>query len=309
MVGSVFDGMRSGVAKFNGILAERLGVPVMGVGDTRLTGTRCPLISVKFAELTPEDGHRLLDGLEQREASPFALFMHDLAETELERTLLSQAAFVYTGNAEVSDRIRDVSARVETLWSPATLLDDRPFEPVAISVFSFGMAHKMRTDMFEQLHRLLDETARTYALYVSNASHESVTLEDAEVVYRKMARVFPRNLYFLGNLSDLAVSNFISDATFFAAFFPSGARANNSTVVAAMERGAVVITNLDEFSPPSLVHLETVLDINQLRELPADPLVLRRIGVQAMEAARDLSWEKFSDRIASGFTPQPTPRH
>ena len=57
-----------------------------------------------------------------------------------------------------------------------------------------------------------------------------------------------------------------------AAFFPSGVRANNGTVAAAMEHGAVVITNLDEFSPPEFVHMHNVVDINRCEELPLESM-------------------------------------
>ena len=69
-----------------------------------------------------------------------------------------------------------------------------------------------------------------------------------------MHESFP-SLYFLGNLSDVAVYNQLRESTFFAAFFDRGVRANNTSVAAAMETGAVVITNLDELSPPEYVHM------------------------------------------------------
>ena len=70
-----------------------------------------------------------------------------------------------------------------------------------------------------------------------------------ESVFEEMHEIFP-SLYFLGNLSDVAVYNQLREATFFAAFFPRGVRANNTTVAAAMETGAVVITNLDALLAP-----------------------------------------------------------
>lgn len=292
VAGNQFDRSRSGVAKFNRILAERLGVAVMGPADQALKRAACPLLSIKFGELGETDEQALRAVFTNRSSdAPFRMFMHDLSGSPLERELLQRAQLVYTGNAEVSDRVHTLNPGVETLWSPATILDTRPLEPVAITVFSFGMAHKMRTDMFERLHRLLDATGRTYAVYVSNANHESVKLEDTQLVYDQMSALFPGTLYFLGNLSDVAVSNYIRNSTFFAAFFPRGARANNSTVVAAMEHGAVAITNLDEHSPPYLRHMETVIDIDLATELPSDPLVLSRLRVGAMEAAEGLSWD------------------
>ena len=88
-----------------------------------------------------------------------------------------------------------------------------------MTVFSFGMAHKVRADMFRRLRGLLDALrGRSYEVYVSAANHETATLEDAEAVFAEMREVFP-GFYFLGNLSDVAVYNELRRATFFAAFF------------------------------------------------------------------------------------------
>jgi hypothetical protein len=108
--------------------------------------------------------------------------------------------------------------------------------------------------------------------------------------------VFP-SLYFLGNLSDVAVHNQLRTATFFAAFFPQGVRANNTTVAAAMETGAVVITNLDGHSPPEYVHMENVVDIGRCDVLPADPAVLDGIRARAVETARSRGWDELVDRM------------
>ncbi len=105
-----------------------------------------------------------------------------------------------------------------------------------------------------------------------------------------MREVFP-GFYFLGNLSDVAVYNELRRATFFAAFFDKGVRANNTSVAAAMETGAVVITNLDELSPPEYVHLENVIDIERCEELPTDPAVLDGIRERAVETAAARGWD------------------
>ena len=81
-----------------------------------------------------------------------------------------------------------------------------------------------------------------------------------------MHEIFPTELFFLGNLSDVAVSNWLRATTFFAAFFDGGVRANNTSVSAALEQGAVVITNLDRYSPEEYVHLDNVIDIDSCEE-------------------------------------------
>ena len=119
-------------------------------------------------------------------------------------------------------------------------------------------------------------------------------------MFAEMAEIFGERVYFLGTLSDLAVAHELECATFFAAFFPGGVRANNTTAASAMERGAVVVTNLDESPPEGLRHLENVVDIEQADVLPADPLVLRQISVRAMEYARGRSWERLVERVRNG---------
>ena len=56
----------------------------------------------------------------------------------------------------------------------------------------------------------------------------------------------------------------------------SDASYNVAHVAAAMDHGSIVITNLDEWSPPELVHMENVIDIRRCDELPLDPLVDRK---------------------------------
>ncbi|MEJ7785733.1 MAG: hypothetical protein WKF96_13085 [Solirubrobacteraceae bacterium] len=298
VAGNQFDRVRSGVARFNRILGDRLGVPVVGVDDHLIAVSACPLLSIKFGELRPGEEPALLEQLSRRgREAPYRLFVHDVTGLAIEQDLVCRAERVYAGNGEVGARLEPLNSRIEILWSPATILDNRRFDAASISVFSFGMAHKMQTDMFERLRDLLAATGQTYALFVSNANHESVTLEQAALVYDDMHAVFP-GVYFLGNLSDVAVSNYIAGTTFFAAFFPRGARANNSTVVAAMERAAVVITNLDDYSPPYLRHMETVIDVSRTELLPTDSTVLDRIGAAASQEARGLSWDRFVERLS-----------
>ena len=48
--------------------------------------------------------------------------------------------------------------------------------------------------------------------------------------------------------------NYLLNCTYFAAFFDKGVRGNNTSVNAAMAAGAVVITNLDGYSPMAFEH-------------------------------------------------------
>jgi hypothetical protein len=290
------DGFRSGVARFNELLADRLGVAVVGLDELATADPRRPLLSFKVSELDSASESALaawFAGAERR----YELFLHEYGGDDEERALVAGATHVHCGNAEIEAAVAGIARSTGTLWTPGLILDNRTFRPSELSVFSFGMAHKLRTDMFRRLRELLDASGRSYALYVSAANHETASLRDSAVVFDEMHEIFPDQLYFLGNLSDVAVFNYLGSTTFYAAFFPAGVRGNNTSVASALERGAVVITNLDEHSPPEYVHMRNVLDIEQLDELPADPLVLKRLSAAAMETGRARSWERLVEHF------------
>jgi hypothetical protein len=293
----------SGVARFNEILAERLGVPLLSVFSDAAQGLERPLLSFKLGELDEAEQHLLTDTLD-RSIWRHDVYLHDWRGLPLEERLVRESVRCWAGNLEVLEQVEAIGCASGLAWTPGLLLDQRTFSPAEVSVFSFGMAHKLRTDMFRQLRGLLERSGRSYRLYVSTANHETSSLREAELVYEEMHELFPRGLYFMGNLSDVAVYNYLQTTTFFAAFFARGLRANNTSVAAAMEQGCVVITNLDEHSPAHLRHGVNVIDIDKCEELPSDPLTLKRLSVAAIEAAREHSWERLAE-VIGGTSPEP----
>jgi hypothetical protein len=292
------DSFRSGVGRFNELLAERLGVPVIGIRKLLTAGAKRPLLSFKVAELARGE-LTVLEHLVETRPFEWELFLHVYDGDPLEEKLVRGAAHVHAGNHEVYAAVEPLARSADTLWSPGLILDEREFPAAQISVFSFGMAHKIRTDLFQRLRELLEATGETYAVYLSAANHETTQMRDAHLIFDELHEIFPSTLYFLGNLSDLAVYNYLRSSTFFASFFLGGVRANNGSVAAAMEKGAVVITNLDEHSPPEFVHMENVVDIEQTRELPLDPDVLGAISSGAVRTARGRGWDALVGRLES----------
>jgi len=281
---------RSGVARFNALLAQRLGVPLRGLDGV----AEAPLLSFKASELDPASATLVAERLPGWRPS---LFLHEWGETELERRLLAAAGRVLCGNAEIAARVGE---RGELVWTPGLILEEGAIAPAQLRVFTFGMAHKLGSTAFGRLRALLDASGKTWCVRVSAANHEMATLADAETVFTQMRAVFGERVHFLGTLSDRAIVDELERCTLFAAFFPRGVRANNTTVASAMERGAVVVTNLDASSPAGLRHLENVIDVEQADALPADPLVLRRISVGAMEFARARSWDALVEVVRDG---------
>ena len=269
-----------GIAKFNAILGQRLGLPIVSVLGLEHTRYRRPLLSVKLSEFSPTDT-RLLDGWLAAHAGEFELFFHAFDDTEPERRLLGAAVRVHCGNGELVAELRGLRPDVHELWCPGTILNAQRFAKTELAVFTFGMAHKIRVPLYRRLKELLDGTHLSYSVYVSTALHENTSFDGSFVVtFEELQSIFEERVYFMGYLSDTAVYNQLLDAALLAAFFERGLRANNTTVNAAMECGCAVLTNLDEHSPPALTHLENVIDIQQCERLP-DPPALAEIGKAA----------------------------
>jgi hypothetical protein len=282
------DGLRSGVARFNELLAERLGVPLLGLDDPP---TAQPLLSFKVAELGPAEEELLARRLDDATWTP-ELFLHEFRGLPLELRLVAAARRVHAGNEEIAAAVSPQHADVTTAWAPSLIRVTRPLVETELRVFSFGMAHKLEAGPFERLRGLLDATGRSYAVHVSAALHETASPREADAALDRLRAVFPDTLVFLGNLSDVAIADQLRRATFFAGFFERGARANNTSVAAAMENGgAVVVTNLDAFSPPWLVHGRTVVDVERCAALPVDEAELAALRTAAREVIQTRGWD------------------
>ena len=258
-----------GVARFNRMLADHLGVPVLSLFELG-SDTGVPLLSIKLSEMTLP--HRTtvgdpawIDGL----PAGFGVFLHDFVGDVDEVALVERAGTVFAGNAELCERVRQYRIDVIEAFCPGTLnLELRVSQP-ALKVFTFAMAHKVRAEPYRRLNELLRRTGLDYGLYVSTALHADMSFDESVgVAFDDIRGVFDGPVHFLGFLSDEAVADELARCAFLAAFFPSGCRANNTTVNAALAAGVPVVTNLDEWSPPYLRHGETVIDIDRCDRLP-----------------------------------------
>ena len=282
-----------GIAKFNTILAGHMSLPVVGIGSRELDNYRTPLLSLKMSEFTPDDA-RVLDAWAAAHPGQFQLFLHAFDATPLEQRLIASAGRVYIGNRELAAQLAALRPDAVELFCPGTLLNPQRFQRTELSVFTFGMAHKIRVPLYRRLHDLLEATGHSYSVYVSTALHENTSFDGSFVVrFEELQAIFNGQVYFMGYLSDTAVFNHLVDCTFLAAFFEKGLRANNTSVNAAMECGCAVITNLDEHSPQGLVHMKNVIDINACDRLPGDEQAAA-IGKAAREIAHaDYGWDQL----------------
>ena len=282
-----------GIAKFNTILARHLDLPVVQIGSTDLERYKRPLLSLKMSEFLAHDA-LALDTWVDRHAGGFDLFLHAFDDTALEKRMLAAAARVCCGNRELWDQLKAARPDIVEAFCPGTLLNPQRFQQTELSVFTFGMAHKIRVPLYRRLRELLDKTGKTYSVYVSTALHENTSFDESFVVrFEELQSIFNGQVYFMGYLSDTAVFNHLVDCTFLAAFFEKGLRANNTTVNAAMEVGCAVITNLDDHSPAGLVHMKNVIDINRCDRLP-EAAAAETIGRAARDIAHaDYGWDQL----------------
>jgi hypothetical protein len=288
-----------GIAKFNAILAKHLDVPVIGLRAVELGNHRRPLLSLKLSEFNDSDAADL-DLWASSRSGQFELFLHAFDGTEIEQRLIAAAAKVYCGNRELFTELQSLRSDIQELFCPGTILNPQRIQRTDLSVFTFGMAHKIRVPLYRQLRDLLDATGQSYAVYVSTALHENTSFDGSFVVrFEELQSIFNGQVFFMGYLSDTAVFNHLMDCTFLAAFFEKGLRANNTTVNAAMEVGCAVITNMDEHSPAGLTHMQNVIDINLCDRLP-DVEQTQRIG----RAAREIAHGQYGwDRLVAQLRP------
>jgi hypothetical protein len=300
VLGYHLNPLTCGVAKFNLLLARHLQVPMLSVFDGRAVSMAHPVLSLKLSEFTDADSvalAALLETVSWRGA--FGLFLHAWTDTPVERSLLSRAAAVYCGNAELVAQLRAQRPDVQDSWCPSTLLEPQRFRPAGLSVFAFGMAHKVRSELHQTVHTLLERTGQPYSVYLSTALHEGTAFDERfTVVFDELQDIYGEHIYFLGYMSDTAVYNYLIDTTFFAAFFDKGVRANNTTVNAAMACGSVVLTNFDAYSPGAFEHMHNVIDIHRCDTLPTDPDPLQSIADNARATASGaLGWDALVSRI------------
>ena len=286
-----------GIAKFNDILARQLGLPVVGILDLPVASPRRPLLSLKLEEFAPQHVH-LLDEWAITRAGEYEVFLHAVQGTEIEQRLIRNASKVFCGNRELAATLRPLRDDLIELFCPGTLLTPHRVQPTDLQVFTFGMAHKIRVPYYRKLRDLLQRTGQSYKIFVSTALHEGTSFDEAFIVrFEELQELFDGRVYFMGYLSDTAVYNHLLDATFLAAFFEKGLRANNTTVNAAMECGCAVLTNLDEYSPIGYEHMKTVLDINRVDELPSLD-TLSALGQAAREVAHSrYGWDQLVSQI------------
>jgi len=275
-----------GVARFSQQLATQLGVPFGGFDA--IARYQHPLISLKASELqTP------LAVL----PATYDLFLHEWQNTPREQDLLIRARTVWAANLDILSGAVVHRRDVRMAWCPGTLPLKAKVE--SADVFTFGMGHKVNERQHARLRVLLDATSRPYTVLASMAVHDGHAFgATCDAATRTLRQVYGAHFRFLGYLSDEAVVEELQSTTYVAVLFPHGARANNTTLMSALAAGAIVITNLDRYSPPELVHMKNVIDLNVGEVLPTDHITLARVRLEALLVGREVfGWAPLVRRV------------
>lgn len=291
----------SGVARFNHLLAERFGVRCLTFTEAAVLGQPPLLLSVKLTDCSATE-LRAFEAATARLAAravPYALFLHSFGASPLEFRLAFGASAVFAGNDEIASLLSEAGVGPQAVWCPSLLDREVLPETIGLTLFSFGMSHKMQLGQYHRLRGLLEAWEMGHTLLVSTAFHEKASFGDMDAISDGFREIFGADAHLLGFLSDPAIGHFLTRSDLFCAFFPSGVRSNNTSVAAAMSQGTPVLTNLDRHSPAWMLHGHNVLDITRLEKGDLTHNKLTRIARQAL---RDVEINAGWDALASALS-------
>jgi hypothetical protein len=271
-------------------------VPIESIAQFVASRQKVSLLSLKFDEIPVEVSERLLDDINQ-ESAVFDLFLHGINQSAIETKFITKASRVIVASREYAELISEQRKDVIALFAPGAGMSGLR-STFDITLLTFGMAHKIRSEGYRQLGAILKPDSRTFQLEISTALHDGTSFsEDFFSVGSEIGEVFDGNVSFLGFLADDEVSRRMTNADALVAFFPSGVRENNTTVLSAMAHGCAVITNLDEYSPPWMKHGESVFDVNQLANFPSSA-DLSAVRLGARKAVSPYNFEQLSKLLS-----------
>ena len=284
-----------GVARFNRALSAALKIPIVAMSNLSSRTADVLLLSLKFEEISRESAVQLLSNL-QASGAVFDLFLHGIVDSDIEQVFVTTARQVFVASNEYADQIRSRRTDVVSYFAPGAS-DLSKNVDADLTLLTFGMAHKIRSAGYKKLGQLLSNDDRTVQLEISTALHDGTSFsEDFFSVGSEISQVFDGNVSFLGFLADEEVSRRLHAANALVAFFPSGVRENNTTVLSAMAHRCPVITNLDSYSPSWMKHDESVFDIDQLSNFPSRDSLLR-VGEAGQRAVAPYSFEVLASLL------------
>jgi hypothetical protein len=276
----------SGVAKFGQIVAEKLGIPLIGftqIEQLKKNTTVCLSVSFFMTDIELEtEVWRFLSLVEEKNIK-YSIFLHSFDDLPIEHALIKRATTIYAANDEIYKKLSFTDKPKRSVWTPALLSNGVRKNDFALNIFSFGMAFKIQTEYHKLLASKLKKFKIDYIIRFSTAFHEKANFGKYDEVAHQLEDIYGDKVQFYGFLSDEAVSYFINISNLYVNFFPKGVRSNNTTIFAVMKKGCPVITNLDEYSPRWMKIGKNILDVQELTKDIISKDVLSKIGKQAMK--------------------------
>lgn len=292
--------VQSGVAKFGKLLSDQLSLPYLSIKEYLDENTKGKvLVSIKIVDCINIE-NEILEALvnKLKGGIKFDIFFHSFHGFDIEHDLINISERVFCANREITHALDGIDKPIKSLWCPPLVDNIGLTSGNELTLFSFGMAHKIQTRYFKTLKTILDATKKNYSIYISTAFHEKAGLGDFQKVKDELKDCFSERIQFLGFLSDPAVNYFLKQTDIFIAFFDKGARDNNTSLLAAMSQGTAVLTNIDEFSPAWMEHNYTILDINTLKLSDMAPAKLKTIAANCKnETSKWADWKHFTNEL------------
>lgn len=196
---------------------------------------------------------------------PYDLLLHG-APKPTDLPMVKHARRVFAANHAIADTLSrlDIPSRLV----PIPPLLDETHDPIRL--LSFGMAHKLTRHHYAHVRDLLGD--RPYEVELSVLVHEGQPWGGLlQRAHDSMREVFGDRARVQGSLSDGALRQRLRSATYALLFYPGGVRSNNTTMWAALQEGAHLITNLDPWSPAALTHGVNCYDVTRLTRWPDHP--------------------------------------
>jgi hypothetical protein len=297
LIGSHSISEHCGVARFNLRISEKIGVRITDLEDLNnsFSNLKFPLISIHLCE-TDLIKLEKLSSILKIKSSKYDLFLHDFTENSMSLELLRNAEKIFTGNEEIKSKLEKFSIESKALWSPETITNGSELEidPNTINFFTFGMAHKLSGKNHYQLQEFLEKSGKSYQFQVSTSPHEGRNfINDCSLLKSEFYEIYRNRFQWCGYLSERFLSQVLVESDFFVAFFESGLRANNSSVIAALQFGKRVITNLDNFSPTWAVPANGIYNLHSISAPDITKEINPQISSQIQNLSASLNWNEF----------------
>jgi hypothetical protein len=135
------------------------------------------LLSLKFEEVDEHSAKELLTSI-KKTGIQFSILLHAVTDIAIEQEYIALANNVYVASRWDAEMMRPKRSDVITLFAPGVPITatGKIFD---LNLLTFGMAHKIRTEPYRKLGKLLHSDDRTVQLEISTALHEGTSFNEA----------------------------------------------------------------------------------------------------------------------------------